>query len=129
MAKDQMPKEQTVFTEEELNMDQPSTMDMKPNLAAALSYFIGFITGIIFFVMEKENKYVRYHAMQSILISVPLTILFSILSIIPILGWFVLVLLSPVSFILWLFLMYKAYQGEAFKFPFAGDMALDQIKK
>ncbi len=107
---------------------------IQPNLAAALSYVLGVITGVVFFLIEKENKYVRFHAMQSILLGVAWVIIWVALSIaltalkfIPVIGWIInaaiYLILGLGGFILWLLLMYKAYQGERFKLPVVGDMA------
>jgi len=107
---------------------------MQPNLAAALAYVLTIITGIIFYVIEKENKYVRFHAMQAILFGaawiilwIVLGIVMTALSFVPVLGWIIAAVvylaLGLGGFILWLFLMYKAYQGEKFKLPIVGDMA------
>lgn len=96
---------------------------MQPNLAALLSYLFGFLTGIIFYLIEKENKFVRFHAMQSIIVFGFLFALSFILSFIPILGWVLLPVLWIGQVILWIILMVKAYQGEYFKLPFAGEIA------
>jgi len=99
---------------------------MQPNLAALLSYLAGFITGVIFYIIEKENKFVRFHAMQSIITFGALFILQMVLAFIPIIGWILMPIVSIVSLILWILLMIKAYQGESFKLPIAGDMAQKQ---
>jgi uncharacterized membrane protein len=94
--------------------------------------------------MEKDNKTVKFHAMQSILTFLPLTILYWILGAIfsmmvfgaGIYGaygaWQILSLISTliaiVMLILWLVLMFKAYQGEKFKVPIVGDIAENQVK-
>jgi uncharacterized membrane protein len=104
-----------------------SSTGMKPNLAALLSYLLGVITGIVFFIIEKENKFVRFHAMQSILTFGSLFVLQIILMFIPVVGWFLIPFISIASFILWIVLMVKAYQGELFKLPVVGDMAEKQI--
>lgn len=107
---------------------------LQPNLAAALAYVLSIITGIIFFVIEKENKYVRFHAMQAILFGAAWVILWIVLGIVslalvfvPVIGWIINAViylgLGLGGFILWLFLMYKAYQGERFKLPIIGDIA------
>ena len=96
---------------------------MQPNLAALLCYLLTFITGIVFYLIEKENKFVRFHAMQSIVIFGGLFVINGVLMFIPILGWMAVGLLSILSFILWIVLMIKAYQGEWFKLPIAGDIA------
>jgi uncharacterized membrane protein len=97
------------------------------NVAAALSYLVGFVTGIIFLLVEKENKFVRFHAMQSTLVFLGIVAVDILLQIIPILGALVVVfIVIPVSALLWLLLMYKAYQGDEFKLPLVGQMAADR---
>ncbi|MFH1458602.1 MAG: DUF4870 domain-containing protein [Candidatus Omnitrophota bacterium] len=104
-----------------------TSIGMQPNVAALLSYLAGFITGIIFYVVEKENKFVRFHAMQSIVTFGGLFILQMVLAFIPIIGWILIPFLSITSLILWIVLMIKAYQGENFKLPIAGDIAEKQV--
>jgi uncharacterized membrane protein len=97
------------------------------NVAAALTYLVGFVTGIIFLLVEKDNKFVRFHAMQSTLVFIGIVAVDILLQIVPILGALVVVfIVIPVSAILWLLLMYKAYQGEEFKLPLVGQMAADR---
>ena len=98
------------------------------NVAAALSYLVGFVTGLIFLLVEKENRFVRFHAMQSTLVFIGIVLVDILLQIIPIMGTLVvLFVVMPLSAALWLFLMYKAYQGEEFKLPLVGQMAADRI--
>lgn len=96
---------------------------MQPNLAALLSYLLGFISGIVFYVLEKDNKFVRFHAMQSIITFGFLFVLGMFLGLMPVIGWVLGYILWIVEFILWIILMVKAYNGEIFKLPVAGDMA------
>ena len=103
-----------------------SSTGMNENLAALLSYVLGFITGIIFFVIEKESRFVKFHAMQSILVSAALMVLSFVLGFIPFIGWIALILLGPVSFVLWILLMVKAYKYVWFKLPVVGDIAEKQ---
>jgi uncharacterized membrane protein len=107
---------------EEKDLGKCST-GMQPNLAALLSYVLGFVTGLIFYFVEKENKYVRFHAMQSIIVFLALFVAQIILGMIPILGWVLSFFIWLGGFILWIVLMIKAYQGEYFKLPIAGDIA------
>ncbi|MDD2680186.1 MAG: DUF4870 domain-containing protein [Candidatus Omnitrophica bacterium] len=100
-----------------------SSIGMEANLAALLSYLLGFITGIIFYSLEKENKFVRFHAMQSIVAFASLFVLDIVLKLLPFVGWALASLLGILSIILWVILMFKAYQGEYFKLPFAGRIA------
>lgn len=105
-----------------------SSLGMEENIAALLSYVLGFITGIIFFVLEKESKFVKFHAMQSIMFSVGLMILSYILRFIPIIGWILSLLIGPLSLVLWIILLIKAYKYEYFKLPVIGDLAEKQVK-
>ena len=104
-----------------------TSMNLEENVAGALCYVLGWITGIIFYIMEKENKTVRFHAVQSIIVFLPLTIIAGIfqgiLLFIPFIGWAISGLISLLMFILWLVLIFKAYQGEKFKLPVVGDIA------
>lgn len=103
---------------------------MKQNIAGLLCYLAGFITGIVFLIIEKENRFVRFHAIQSIAISVVLIVVSMVLSVslmmIPFVGAFIGWLLNVASLILWIILMVKAYNGEAYKLPVVGDFAEKQ---
>jgi len=96
---------------------------------AAASYLLGFITGIIFLLVEKESKFIRFHAMQSTILFGGIFVANIVLGFIPILGWLIGLLLSLGSFILWILCMWKAFQGEMYKVPFIGDIADQQLKK
>ena len=97
------------------------------NVAAALSYLVGFVTGIIFLVVEKENRFVRFHAMQSTLLFAGLVAVNILLQIVPFLGQLVFVfVIMPLSAVLWLLLMFKAFQGDEFKLPLVGQIAADR---
>lgn len=106
-----------------------SSAKSNENLMAAASYLLGFITGIIFLLLEKESKFVRFHAMQSTILFGGIFVLNLALGFIPLLGWLVGLLLSFAAFILWLVLMWKAFQGEMYKLPYIGDIAEQQLKK
>jgi uncharacterized membrane protein len=116
------------------NYSTISSTGIEPNIAAALSYALGLITGIIFLVLEKDNRFVRFHAAQSIatsviiiLVSIGVSMVSSILVFIPVLGWIAVLLLtlglSIGTFILWVLLMIKAYQGQEWELPVAGGFA------
>jgi len=89
------------------------------NVAGLLCYVLGWISGTIFILIETENKFVRFHAMQSIIVFGILTVAGIILGFVPYIGW----LVPAVSFILWVVLMVKAYQGAKYKLPWAGNLA------
>lgn len=111
------------------NKDTGSSTSLAPNIAAMLTYVLGFITGIIFIIIEKENKFVRFHAMQSIIISASLLILSIVLGFVPIIGWLISLLITPFTFVLWVVLIYKAYNNEWFELPVIGKIAREQVDK
>jgi uncharacterized membrane protein len=112
-----------------------TSMGMEANVAGLLSYVLGWVTGLIFFLLEKDNKFVRFHALQSMIVFGAFSAAGIILSIffqffIRVRLYFIfqfLALLSTLlwlgALILWIILMIKAYQGESFKLPIAGDIA------
>ncbi len=93
-------------------------------MAGALAYGLGWISGLAFLLTERENRFVRFHAMQSTIVFGVLCLLWFVGLSIPLIGWLIsFLLIPPVSAALWLWLMFKAYQGDRFKLPFAGDIA------
>ncbi|HUY14810.1 MAG TPA: zinc-ribbon domain-containing protein [Terriglobia bacterium] len=112
------------------------------NMAALLTYIVGFITGIIFLVIEpyKRDPFVRFHAFQSIffsaaciVISIAWSMVFGALffATLGVMWQFLLVgwiLLRLAFFVLWLFLMYKAYNNERFMLPVIGPLAASQAR-
>ena len=103
----------------------PATSSIQENVAGLLCYLLWWVTGLIFYLVD-TRKFVRFHAMQSILTFVAITIIFIILSIlliIPVLGLLLYLLAGLATFILWIFLMIQAYQGKMYKLPVIGDYA------
>jgi len=100
-----------------------STTGLEPNIAGLLCYLGGWITGIIFLVIEQKNKFVRFHALQSIVTFGVLTVASAMLSWIPFVGGFFGAVIGILAFVLWILLMVKAYQGELYKVPVAGHVA------
>jgi len=98
---------------------------IKPNIAALLCYLLGFITGLVFILIERKNKFVRFHAMQSIVVFGALFVAQWVVAFVPVLGVLVSGLLSLMGVVLWVVLMVKAFQGESFKVPVAGDFVED----
>ncbi|MEX2270568.1 MAG: DUF4870 domain-containing protein [Vicinamibacterales bacterium] len=105
-----------------------SSTGLDANLAAALAYLAGFITGIVLLIVEKESRFVRFHAMQSTVLFVAVLVMSVALNSIPLLGAILYaVILFPAVVILWLVMMFKAYNGERFKLPVVGDFAEKQL--
>jgi uncharacterized membrane protein len=110
---------------------------LAPNVAGALCYLLGPITGVLFLVLEKRDRFVRFHAAQSIGISVALIIFWvgygiisTVLTAIPIVEWLVAIFLFLFSavvglagIVLWLFLMYRAWSGDEWEIPWVGEHA------
>ena len=114
---------------------------MQANVAGLLSYVVGWVTGLIFFLIEKENKFVQFHAMQSMVVfgglfvlNIVMTVFMGILAAVSLgllIPLFSLVnsLMMLAGLILWILLMVKAHQGEKFKLPVVGDIAEKNIEK
>ena len=113
---------------------------LSENAAACLSYSLGWITGIIFFFVDRR-PYVRFHAAQSMVVFIGLHVIRSLIAHLFGLGWFMggftgmhhwgafgpgialVALCSFIGFVLWIVCMIKAFQGERFMVPYAGEIA------
>ena len=106
---------------------EKSSTGLEENVAGFLCYLFGFITGIVFLVVEKKSGFVRFHAMQSTITFLSLFVISFIIGMIPIIG----LLVYPIwilSLILWLILMVKALRGERYSLPIVGKMAEGKVK-
>ena len=90
------------------------------NIMAALAYLLGFVSGIIIYLIEKDkpdkSRFVMFHAVQAIILGV----VWFIISFVPVIGQLVI-------FITWVIMMYKAYAGEEYHLPVIGDYAEKNI--
>ncbi|MHC2994872.1 MAG: DUF4870 domain-containing protein [Candidatus Atribacteria bacterium] len=111
------------------NKTTKTALGIDENIAGLLCYVLGFITGIVFLVLEKENKFVRFHAIQSLATFGALFVISIVIGSIPFIGVIISPLIGILGLILWLLLMYKAFKGERFKLPVVGDFAEKQISK
>lgn len=111
-----------------------SSTGLDPKLAGLLCYILGIITGLIFFLIEKSNPVVRFHAAQSIVFSGSVIVLWIVLAILGVIiakiSWWLgnLYSLLPLIvglgfFVLWVVLLIKGYSGEKWKLPILGDLA------
>lgn len=112
---------------------------METNFVGALAYLVGFVTGIVFLVLNpyKSNSFVRFHAFQSIFFSVAWVafwIMWMILSAVlrPLTGGVFGLIALPLVLIftfacfgIWIFLMYQAYQQQLFRLPILGRFAAE----
>ncbi len=111
---------------------------LSENAACALCYLLGLVTGIIFLVMApyNANPRVKFHAWQSIIFNIAWIGLWIVLNILTSMAHVFALLLLPIyalisfaGFLFWLFLMWKAYQGENFEIPVVGPFARQQAAK
>lgn len=104
------------------------------HVAGTLCYVLGALTGILFFILDRDRPFVRFHAIQAIGVtivwiglSVALTLVGLGLAAIPVLGWLVDLLLavglSLLGFAVWIWLMVQAWRGTRWEFPFVGPQA------
>ncbi len=107
-----------------------TAMGLEPNVAAGLSYILGWITGLVFFLSEKQNRFVRFHAMQSIILSGSYTVLAILIQVITAvsgtLGLILGCLSSIVGIVVFVFAiiaLVNAFQGKYYKLPIIGDYA------
>jgi len=119
---------------------------LEPNLAGALSYLLGIVTGVVFFVVDEDDSFVRFHAAQSIVVSVVVIVLnivlsifsgivfaiafagtaggaFGLLGVVGLLFNLIWGVFGLVVFAAWLYLMYTAYQGNRPRLPVVGQYA------
>ena len=104
--------------------------DNNRNLVAALSYLLGFLTGIVILLVEKDDKFIRFHAAQSVLLFGALFVLQIVVNMV--FGYasgLLSGLLSIAGLILWIVSMLKAYKGEMFKWSVVGDYAEKWVNK
>ena len=92
---------------------------MDENVAGFLCYLFGFIIGIVFLVIEKESRFVKFHARQSTITFLGLFVIILLFGGIPVIGTLIFIF----SIILWLVLMIKALQGKRYSLPIVGKMA------
>lgn len=120
--------------------NQKSSTGLDANVAALLCYVLTWITGLIFYLIEKDSRYVRFHAMQAILLGVAFFVIGIVFSVIQgvlaavsgvLAAMFGLLWLVVVvgMVILWVLCLIKAYQGQTYKLPVIGDMAANITNK
>jgi uncharacterized membrane protein len=119
-----------------------SSTGLDENIAALLAYIFGWVSGLVFFLIEKDSKLVRFHAMQSILFCVVVAVLGIALWIVTVLlllvaamlpdvmgtlfgllGTLIWLIFSIAFLIAWILCVVRAYQSQFFKLPVIGNMA------
>lgn len=114
-------------------MSEQSEQVPQEQMMGAIAYFLGPITGLYFLVTEGKNAFIRFHAMQSLILFGGIIALQIVLRLLPVLGPMLLMMISPLlyigSFVVWLVLMWKAYHGEKYLIPYIGELAEKQVAK
>jgi uncharacterized membrane protein len=119
-----------------------SSTGLDENIASLLSYVFGWVSGLIFFLIEKDSRLVRFHAMQSLLFNILVAVvgialwivLFVVFMIVAQISGTLATLLSLVSILVWgvfllgiragfILCLVKAFQGQYFKLPVIGNFA------
>lgn len=102
---------------------------LAPNVAGLLCYVAGWITGIVFVVLEKKSTFVKFHAWQSIMTFGVLTVVQIIVTLIPFVGWVLSPLVWILMLVLWVILLIQAGTGKMWKLPWVGNWAEKQASK
>lgn len=98
---------------------EQSSTGLEENVAGFFCYLLGFVTGIVFLVVEKKSSFVKFHAKQSTITFLGLFVIILVMGWIPVLGTLVWIF----TLILWLILMIEALQGKRYSLPIVGKMA------
>jgi uncharacterized membrane protein len=125
-----------------------SSTGLDENIAALLAYIFGWVSGLVFFLIEKDSKLVRFHAMQSLLLNGLVLVLSIVLWVVTIvlvliasqLPGFLSTLVGLLSTLIWLVVfvgfllawimcLVKAFQGQYYKLPIIGNMAEGIVNK
>jgi len=109
-----------------MNTTNTSSTGLSENVAATLCYVLGWITGLVFLLVEKQSGFVRFHAMQSLMTFGLLFIASIVSNFVPGIGPLLGALIGLLTLVLWILLMFKAWSGARYKLPLVGDEAEKQ---
>ncbi len=104
-----------------------SSLNIRENVAGVLCYALGWVSGLIMFLVEKKSRFVRFHALQSLITFGILSGAALVFRRVPVLGALIGVGTAILGFAAWIWGMLRAYQGEKVKFPLIGDIADRQV--
>jgi len=100
-----------------------SSTGLQENIAAMISGLLGWLSGLIFFFIESDSKYVKFHAMQNVIAFGILTVGGFLLGQLPFIGGLISWAANISSFTLWIIMIIKTYQAEWFELPYVSDWA------
>lgn len=112
-------------------MEEKTSLGLQANVEATITNLLAplLIPSIVVLVIEKESKFVRFYAMQSLVVFLALTVVNFLVGIVPLLGGIAQSLISLVSLVAWIYFMYAAYTNKKVKVPTIGDIVDSQINK
>lgn len=110
-------------------MKEKSTFGLDKNVACAMTYVLGWVSGLVFLLIEKKDKDIRFHALQSIIAFGAITVIQIVVSQLPIIGSIISPIISLGCLVLWLVIMVKTYQGEKIVLPIVGPIAEKESSK
>jgi uncharacterized membrane protein len=123
----------SAYTQGNSEANDPTSLGMNARNEAVLSYALWWLSGLVFFVIERKNRFVRFAAAQSFFTlggAFLLYVLIRVITLIPVIGFLLNPILSCLAFVvlvpsalLWLFLMVQSYRGVKVKLPIVGDLA------
>jgi len=102
---------------------EKSTSGVPQGIAGVVCYFVPLIGGLVFLFLEKENRLIRFHAVQSVLLWIVFLIALAVLGWIPVIGW----LVGLVLIVVWLYIMYQALMERDRMLPVIGKIARKQV--
>lgn len=123
-------EQQTIFKQSrEAPSNQPSItgLGVSQNVAGSLAYLLGFFSGFILLIVERENRFVRFHAFQSVYISILFFTLVTAAGMFPVTDWIAEVLLMPMGLVLWIILMLNAHNGKGLRLWVIGRFVEKQL--
>jgi uncharacterized membrane protein len=100
-----------------------SSLNMRENVAGLLCYVFGWVSGLVMYLLEKKSRFVRFHAVQSMVTFGILSIVGLVFRRIPVIGGIIGWATGAATFVAWAVGMVRAYQGKLVSFPFSGDVA------
>ena len=106
-----------------------TALGLDRNVSALLAYVLGWVSGLAIILIEKEDDFVRFHAMQSIVTFGALTLLSVVFGTMFMFMGIMVSLIQIAGIALWILLIVKAYQGEKFMLPVIGEIAEQWAKK
>ena len=100
-----------------------SSTGLPEHIAGLLCYLLGWVSGLVFYLVEKQSDFVKYHATQSVIVFGILTLASIAVGGVPFIGMLLAPLLSVLALALWIVLMVRAFQHKRYKLPWACDLA------